>query len=293
MTELLISPSRLMTAADKQEWLIFDVRHDLSDHQAGRRAYEQGHIPGAVFLDHETQLSAPRTGRNGRHPLPDLAEFTALMHRMGVRPDTGVVAYDASGGAFAAHLWWMLRWMGHQHVAVLDGGWQAWLAAGGRVEVGSSAGGDAGQTSSDPALCGRAGPEAVPHMPTVDVNAVMAILERPAFTIIDARSPERYRGEVEPIDPVAGHIPGAVNRPNFLNLQADGRFKPAGQLRKEFVELLGQTEPGRVVHQCGSGITACHNLFAMELAGLKGSALYPGSWSEWCADPSRPVGRAV
>lgn len=294
MTELLLNPTQLMKAMSQESWLIFDVRHDLSDHQAGRRAYEQGHIPGAIFLDHEQQLSAARTGKNGRHPLPALADFKALMHETGLRADSRVAVYDASGGMFAAHLWWMLRWMGHPHVAVLDGGWQAWLAAGGETEVGSSASSngslssDKAQSAQFPALSGS-----VPEMPTVDADAVMANLGQPAFTIIDARSSERYRGEVEPMDPVAGHIPGALNRPSSLNLQADGRFKPADQLRKEFLELLGHRNPRQVVHQCGSGITACHNLFAMELAGLQGSALYPGSWSEWCADPIRPVGKAV
>jgi len=295
VTESLISPSQLMKATAYEPWLIFDVRHDLSDHQAGRRAYEQGHIPGAKFLDHEQQLSAPRTGQNGRHPLPTLADLTALMRGFGLRPESRVVVYDASGGAFAAHLWWMLRWMGHQNVAVLDGGWPAWIAAGGQVEVGSFQGVDSQAASSAKAQSARAPATPValaPHMPMVDADIVLANLDKPAFTIIDARAAERYRGEVEPMDPVAGHIPGALNRPNSLNLQADGRFKSAEQLREEFKELIGHLSPNHVVHQCGSGITACHNLFAMELAGLTGSALYPGSWSEWCADPTRPIERA-
>ncbi|WP_397476309.1 sulfurtransferase [Pusillimonas sp.] len=313
MSDILISPAQLQDALAREPWLIFDVRHDLADHEAGRRAFVQGHIPGAIYLDHEKQLSAPRTGRNGRHPLPRLDDLTALMHALGLRPDSRVVVYDASGGMFAAHVWWMLRWMGHEHVAVLDGGWQAWLDAGGQVEAGktqdgpyasmpdstSSQAGHAafhgtgdktpeGAQSAD-AAGGEPNQRPIESMPTVDANTVKANLNDPVFTIVDARAPERFRGEVEPMDPVAGHIPGALNRPNSQNLQASGRFKPSAQLREEFTALLGGRSPEQVVHQCGSGITACHNLFAMELAGLSGSALYPGSWSEWCSDPARPV----
>lgn len=340
MSDILISPARLHSAMAQEPWLVFDVRHELADHDAGRRAYDEGHIPGALYLDHERQLSARRTGGNGRHPLPALRDFVDLMRSLGLRPATKAAIYDASGGMFAAHLWWMLRWMGHEHAAVLDGGWQAWLEAGGLVEAGAARvgakaararteGGGPGAGSEGGSGAGSenglgAGPEAgsdgaahtrkaassphgslasgaadkdadgepeagAPGMPTVDEQTVLANLKTPVFTVIDARAPERFRGEVEPMDPVAGHIPGALNRPNSLNLQADGRFKPAAQLREEFVALLGGRRPEQIVHQCGSGITASHNLFAMELAGLHGSALYPGSWSEWCSDAQRPV----
>ena len=199
----------------------------------------------------------------------------------GVTPQTLVVAYDASGGMYAAHLWWMLRWLGHDQVAVLDGGWQAWVAAG-------------LPTATEPAPPVQPGAPVAPGAPrvgSVDAKAVLDNIAQPAFTVIDARAANRYRGEVEPMDPVAGHIPGALNRPNGQNLQADGRFKDAAVLREEFTALLDGRDPKAIVHQCGSGITACHNLLSMEIAGLSGSRLYPGSWSEWCSDPSRPVAK--
>lgn len=199
----------------------------------------------------------------------------------GVTPETLVVAYDASGGMYAAHLWWMLRWLGHDRVAVLDGGWQAWQAAGLPTSTEAAA----------PVQAGAPVTPAAPLVGSVDAQAVLDNIARPAFTVIDARAANRYRGEVEPMDPVAGHIPGALNRPNGQNLQADGRFKDAAQLREEFTALLDGRDPGAIVHQCGSGITACHNLLSMEIAGTAGSRLYPGSWSEWCSDPSRPVAK--
>ena len=201
----------------------------------------------------------------------------------GVTPQTLVVAYDASGGMYGAHLWWMLRWLGHDRVAVLDGGWQAWVAAGLPTTTEAAAPVQAGKPVEPGASLAGA----------VDANAVLANIAQPSFTVIDARAANRYRGEVEPMDPVAGHIPGALNRPNGENLQADGRFKSAEQLRAEFASLLDGRDPASIVHQCGSGITACHNLLSMEIAGLAGSRLYPGSWSEWCSDPSRPVAKGA
>lgn len=281
MTMTLISAADLATHLGAADVRVFDVRHDLVNHAAGREAYAAGHIPGARYLDHETELAASRTGRNGRHPLPERGQFGALMAAHGVTPDTLVVAYDASGGMYAAHLWWMLRWLGHDRVAVLDGGWQAWQAAG-------------LPTSTEAAAPVQAGAPVMPAAPRagcVDAQAVLDNIASPAFTVIDARAANRYRGEVEPMDPVAGHIPGALNRPNGQNLQADGRFKDAALLRQEFTALLDGRDPAAIVHQCGSGITACHNLLSMEIAGLAGSRLYPGSWSEWCSDPSRPVAK--
>lgn len=284
MYKLLISADELRAKLPARDWLVFDVRHDLADHQAGRKAYEQGHIPGALFLDHETQLSAPKTGANGRHPLPSRDDFAVLMRLHGLTGQSQVVVYDGGNGMYASHLWWMLRWLGHENVAVLDGGWQAWLDAGGAGETGVRS-----ASVTEAQALQSLEPRAAAAMPTVDAQAVLENLENPSFVVVDARAANRYRGETEPMDPVAGHIPGALNRPSSLNLRDDGRFKAPDALRREFDALLDGRPATQVVHQCGSGITACHNLFSMELAGLKGSALYPGSWSEWCSDPARPV----
>ncbi len=288
MFDLLIDAGTLAGQAATPGWLIFDVRHDLADHEAGRLAYEQGHIPGALYLDHERQLSGPKTGANGRHPLPDRDGFAAFMQTQGLTAQSQVVIYDGGNSMFAAHLWWMLRWVGHSKAAILDGGWPAWLAAGGASQRGAAA---MPAATAAGAAKGHEYP-ACEAMRTVDATAVLANIDAPVFTVLDARAANRYRGEVEPMDPVAGHIPGAVNYPSTLNVQEDGRFKPAADLRRGFDSILQGRPPQNIVHQCGSGITACHNLFAMELAGLTGSALYPGSWSEWCSDPARPVARA-
>jgi len=285
MVDLLIDARALRNALSVAfHPLIIDVRHDLADHAAGRRAYLQGHIPGAVFLDHETDLAAPRTGTNGRHPLPSLADFAALMRLQGLTPARSVVVYDEGGGAFAAHVWWMLRWLGHVQVQVLDGGWAAWIEAGGAVATQADS-----PTITEAQALVHAGWDGAAAMPVVDAQDVLDNLATQAFIVLDARAPQRFRGQTEPMDPVAGHIPGALNRPASVNMTSQGRFKPAMQLRAEFQTLLGTRAPTQVVHQCGSGITACQNLFAMELAGLPGSRLYPGSWSEWCSDPSRPI----
>jgi thiosulfate/3-mercaptopyruvate sulfurtransferase len=279
MKTTLVSVAELSTMLDNPDVRVFDARHDLVNHSAGREAYLKGHVPGAHFLDHEADLVAFKTGRNGRHPLPERETFGALMSAHGVGRNTQVVAYDASGGIYAAHLWWMLRWLGHEAVAVLDGGWQAWL--GGEQPVSTDLPVPVAatpNTSFGPALS-----------QPVDAAAVLANIARPAFTVLDARAANRFRGEVEPMDRVAGHIPGAFNRPNGNNLGDGGHFKSAAELRREFDALLAGRAPSGIVHQCGSGITASHNLLAMEVAGLHGSRLYPGSWSEWSSDPSRPV----
>ncbi|CAM3734380.1 Thiosulfate sulfurtransferase [Bordetella sputigena] len=275
---LLMSASELASRLNDADVRVFDVRHDLGDFSAGRRQFEASHIAGAHFLDNEKELAGEHTGRNGRHPLPDRGALANLLAAHGVGPGTLVVAYDASGGQFAAHLWWLLRWIGHDRAAVLDGGWQAWNAAGLPVESGAP---------PAPAAAAAAAPRAA-LVGAVDAEAVLANLRDPSFTLVDARAAARYRGEVEPIDPEAGRIPGALNRPYTDNLDADGRFKSPARLRQEFQAVLGDRAPSAIVHQCGSGITAAANLFAMELAGLSGSRLYPGSWSEWISDPSRP-----
>lgn len=259
------------------EWRVFDCRHDLKNSEYGRQAYRRGHIPGALFLHLDADLSGTPNGRNGRHPLPDAARFAARMAACGVDAATPVVAYDNEGGIFAARLWWLLRWLGHERAAVLDGGLAAWRRSGRPL--------DDRLPVVPPARFG-----AHPRDIAVDVGEVLANLRSQRLLLVDARSPERFRGENETLDPVGGHIPGAVNRFYADNLDDDGCFfKPAARLRGEFAALLAGRPPAQVVQQCGSGVTACHNLLAMEFAGLPGSRLYPGSWSEWCADPSRPV----
>jgi thiosulfate/3-mercaptopyruvate sulfurtransferase len=272
----LITAEALQALLQRGESVVLlDCGFDLVDVHAGARIYAQGHLPGAHHADVEHDLSSAKNGRNGRHPLPSREAFAATVARWGVRPDTPVVCYDDQGGPYAARAWWMLRWLGHDAVAVLDGGRAAWLAAGGTLE-------------STPPPPSRAGPYPLPAatMPAVMADRLLGLLGR--VTVLDARAGERFRGEVEPLDPVAGHIPGARNRFFKDNLQADGRFRSAAQLRDAFATF---GEPTACVHLCGSGVTACHNLLAMEHAGLTGSALYPGSWSEWCADPVRPIAR--
>ena len=273
----LIDAETLATSLD--DCVIVDCRHDLMDPTAGPRGYAEGHIPRAWFMHQDTDLAGPKNGRNGRHPLPDRESMRRRLEAIGVSDDKQLVVYDAQGGMFAVRLWWLARWLGHRAVAVLDGGLPAWARAGFPVTRAAPQPPAApGKLSERPSLAGA-----------VDAAAVLANLSSRERLLVDARSPERYRGETEPLDPVAGHIPGAINRPFQQNLRPDGRFKPAEVLRQEFEALLGDRAPQQVVHQCGSGVTGCHNLLAMELAGLAGSFLYPGSWSEWCADPARPM----
>jgi thiosulfate/3-mercaptopyruvate sulfurtransferase len=279
---LISAPDLLALVQRGAAPVLLDCRFDLTDPAAGERAYAAGHLAGAHYLHLDRDLSDAKhdaQGRfRGRHPLPPRERFAALAGALRIAPATQVVVYDAHGGMFAARAWWMLRWIGHRAVALLDGGLPAWVAAGGPLEL--------------PAPSRAHGAAAYPlgdTMPTLEADALQQRLG--AVTLIDARAPERYRGEVEPLDTQAGHIPGALNRFFQLNLQADGRFKAADQLRAEFAPLIGNTAPAEVVHQCGSGATACHNILAMEHAGLAGSQLYPGSWSEWSSDPARPVAR--
>lgn len=275
---VLISAAELAAVAGDARLVVVDCRHDLAQPEFGEAAWREAHIPGALYMHLDRDLSAPKTGRNGRHPLPSPQDFAALLGGRGISPAHRVVAYDDAGGMFAARLWWMLRWVGHRDAAVLDGGLSAWKAFGGALDT----------TVRD--LPPTDYPLGAVE-PTLDADAVLACIEGGGRLLVDARAPDRFRGDAEPMDPVAGHIPGALNRPFQENLAADGRFKEPGVLRAEFEALMEGQPPSRIVHQCGSGITACHNLFAMELAGLGGSVLYPGSWSEWCSDPSRPVAR--
>jgi thiosulfate/3-mercaptopyruvate sulfurtransferase len=278
----LISARDLLARRGGGHWpVVLDCSFDLADTTAGESMHLAGHLPGARYAHLDRDLSGPKTARGaidgGRHPLPSREAFAATAAAWGIGPDTPVVAYDAQGGPYAARAWWMLRWLGHQAVAVLDGGLAAWKAAGGPLEQGRAS----AEAASHPYPLGRTA------MPTVPAGELVAHVGR--HLVIDARAPERYRGEVEPLDAQAGHIPGARNRFFKDNLDAAGCFLPAAELRRAF-EAFG-VAPERVVHQCGSGVTACHNLLAMETAGMPGSALYPGSWSEWSADPARPVAR--
>lgn len=272
----LMTATELFDCLHDRDLRLFDCRHDLAEPEAGAQAYADGHIPGAQFLHLDRDLSGPLSGRNGRHPLPDPDRLAKRLGECGVSKSSQVVVYDEFGGVFAARLWWLLRWLGHDRVALLDGGLAAWWAAG----LPSTPASEAIPSSS---FDYRLRPD------TVDVGFVESNLRTREVLLIDARGPDRFRGENETLDPVAGHIPGAVNRHFKLNLNEDGRFKPAGRLREEFRSVLGERDPHTVVHSCGSGVTACHNLLAMEVAGLHGSRLYAGSWSEWCSDPSRPI----
>ena len=264
---------------------VLDCGFDLADPAAGERAYAAGHLPGAQYAHLDRDLSGAKTGQGpastGRHPRPAREALAARAGAWGIAPGVPVVCYDAQGMPYAARAWWLLRWLGHEDVAVLDGGLPAWLAAGGALT-----------REPTPPQAQPPYPARPAAMPTVQASELLAQLADPGRRpVLDARAAERFRGEVEPLDPAAGHIPGALNRFFKLNLQPDGRFKPAGVLRAEFEAL--HAAPAQLVHQCGSGVTACHNLLAMEHAGLAGSALYPGSWSEWCADPARPVARGA
>ena len=262
---------------DLSGWRLFDCRHDLAKPALGEQQYREGHIPGALFAHLDRDLSGPKTGANGRHPLPERGAFIAWLGRQGLQPSDTVVCYDGGNGAMAARLWWMLRWAGHESAAVLDGGLAKWLAEKRPVSR------EVPQFPSRSYSVRPAGAVAL------DVKAVEKNVDR--LLLLDARAPVRFRGEQEPIDPVAGHIPGAANRYNAENLSAQGTFKSAAELRKEFEALLAGRAPSEVVHYCGSGVAACHNLLAMEIAGLPGGKLYAGSWSEWSADPKRRIAR--
>jgi len=278
MYTTLISTADLAERLDAPGLVLIDVRHELSQPDWGEAQYRAGHLPGAIFLHLDRDLSAPKTGTNGRHPLLAPEEYAKVFGRAGIDDTTEVIAYDQNQGTYAARLWWMLRWLGHDAVAVLDGGFDKWRR-------------EAHPVSTE-----------VPRLPvrkfiprprriTVDAAGVQANLDTKALLVVDARGAERFRGDVEPLDPVAGHIPGAVNRPFTKNLSTDGTFKAPAALRTEYLAMLQGRSADTIVHQCGSGVTACHNLLAMEIAGLRGARLYPGSWSEWCADPARPVAR--
>ena len=279
MTTTLITAEELARHLDDPDWVVIDCRFDLANPQAGREGYLIGHIKGAVYADLERQLSGDKVAVDGtfrgRHPLPGREFLAEVMRELGVSEHTQVVAYDAHGGMYAARLWWLLRWIGHSKVAVLDGGMAAWQALGLPMDA-KVPEPHHGNLQQKPSL-----------VRTATAAEVLENIGTRERTVIDARAPDRYRGENETIDPVGGHIPGAKNRFFKDNLHADGRFKDAAALRSEFAPLV--EDPKQIIMQCGSGVTACHNLLAMEVAGLHGAALYPGSWSEWSSDPTRPI----
>jgi thiosulfate/3-mercaptopyruvate sulfurtransferase len=254
--------------------LLCDCRFDLTDPTAGKKSYEESHIPGAIYVDLDQDLSGEKTGKNGRHPLPTPEAWASTKRRLGMSPNTLVVAYDKQGSVYASRLWWMLKATGHANVQVLDGGLDAWN-------------GPMGTVPRQPIPSTQA-IEPRPYVGLVLVDEVMNNLQTKKHTVIDARANDRFHGQNETLDPVGGHIPGAMNR-FFKDNLSGSAFKSAEQLFQHFVEILGPIKPADIIHQCGSGVTACHNLLAMELAGLKGSRLYAGSWSEWCSDPQRPV----
>ena len=270
-------PTTLVSTAElgaNPQWRIFDCRHDLANPALGEQQYREAHIPGALFAHLDRDLSAPKTGRNGRHPLPDPDDFVEWLGRSGLAPADQVVCYDAGNGAMAARLWWMLRWIGHDQVAVLDGGIAKWRNEGRPV------------TTELPRFAPLDYPLKLRAELAVDVGTVERSLDK--SLLLDARAPARYRGEQEPIDPVAGRIKGAQNRFNMENVSADGTFKPSSRLKEDFQSVLKGRSPAEVIHYCGSGVAACHNLLAMEIAGLAGGKLYAGSWSEWSSDAKRP-----
>ncbi len=283
----LIDAGSLQALLGTPQLALIDCRFDLMQPAAGRQAFLEAHIPGARYADLNRDLSARVRAHTGRHPLPTPEAFAAALSRLGIGNDSKVIAYDDANGSFAARLWWMLRWVGHDAVAVLDGGFQAWLQRGGSVQSGEPApaavdGGRFTPRSAGAALITTAALERTLFAPAP---------RTPKPLLVDARAPQRFAGLVEPIDSVAGHIPGAVNHPFAANLAADNRFLPAAQLKLQWLHRLGGTAPENLIVMCGSGVTACHNLLSLEVAGLFGAKLYAGSWSEWIRDPRRPVAR--
>jgi thiosulfate/3-mercaptopyruvate sulfurtransferase len=275
----LISTDVLTTHLSDPAFVAVDCRYKLDDETWGQREYAGRHIPGAVYAHLGHDLAGPKTGTNGRHPLPDPRTFAQTLGRLGITSGVQVVAYDQDNGMYASRLWWMLRWLGHDAVAVLDGGFAKWTQEGRQTA--------SGEEHREP----RQFTAATRADMVVDVNRVSSSLTTGESTLVDARAPERYRGESEPIDKKPGHIPGAANHFFQWNLDERGIFRTPDDLRERMQRSIGDVPPDRLVSYCGSGVTACHNLLALEHAGLTGARLYPGSWSEWSADPARPVER--
>ena len=274
----LVNAATLAAHLEDPNWRVIDCRFELGQSDAGRAAYERGHLRGAHYAHLDTDLSGARTPWTGRHPLPDPAALVSTLRTWGIDPGTQVVAYDDSGGIYAARLWWLLRCLGHEAVAVLDGGLNAWRATRLPIEDTSTPRAASGRFTGTAAANGE-----------VDADQVAALLQQRACLLLDARAPERFEGRVEPLDPRAGHIPGATHHHYARNLGIDGCFLPAAALRARFLELLADRTPDALISMCGSGVTACHTLLALEIAALPGARLYAGSWSEWCRDAARPV----
>lgn len=283
MPTTLVSTAQLADQLANPDWVVFDCRFTLTDPGAGRTAYHANHIVGARYADLNEDLSGPVTAQSGRHPLPDPGLLCTKLEAWGVGRQTQVVVYDDSYGSMAVRLWWLLRWLGHENVALLDGGLPKWMRE------------KRAMSTELPHLRVQSFPCAVNTGVSVDAAAVDRYRLSTEHRLIDARPEQRFTGEREPLDAVAGHIPGAVNWEFEENLDMDGTFLPAEELRENYSRLMEGVTPKNVIHTCGSGVTACHNLLAMEIAGLTGSRLYPGSWSEWITDPTRPVatGNAV
>ncbi|HVO88036.1 MAG TPA: sulfurtransferase [Casimicrobiaceae bacterium] len=278
MYSTLISTDELAARLEDPSVVIVDARYDLRKPDAGEVVYAEGHIPGARFVHLDRDLSAPKTGRNGRHPLPAPEAAADVFGRLGIDASKQVVVYDGGDGVFASRVWWMLRWLDHHAAAVLDGGYAKWTREG-------------RPTTTESPNVKAARFEVGRVAPTVSATGVAASIPRHTLVLMDARAAERFRGDVETIDPVAGHIPGAINRPSSRNLGADGSFRNPRDLREQFEGMLHGRSVDDVVHYCGSGVSACHNILAMAIAGYPLTRLYPGSWSEWSADGSRPVAK--
>jgi len=275
----LISTADLAPHLADPQWVVVDCRFDLANPGWGEEQYRAAHLPGAIYAHLDRDLSGPKTGKNGRHPLPDMEQFKTRLGQWGIGPEAQVVAYDQNSGMWASRLWWMLKYLGHEAVAVLDGGIAKWLQEGRPVK--------GGWETRVPAQFVGSPREAL----RVEAEAVGRLRADPAYRLIDSRAPERYRGDVEPLDPVAGHIPGAVNLYNLSNVNPDGTFRAPEALRAKFRAMLGDVPASNAITYCGSGVAAAHNILAMEVAGLPGARVYAGSWSEWCSDPARPVAK--
>jgi thiosulfate/3-mercaptopyruvate sulfurtransferase len=275
----LINAADLATHLDDPSWVVVDCRFTLTDPAAGHAAYARSHVPGARYANLDEDLARHPGPSDGRHPLPAAADFAARLGAWGVGNDSTVVAYDEATGAMAARLWWLLGWLGHERRLVLDGGFAAWNAAGLPIE-----------TRKPAWRPTRFVPRGVADDAVVEA-AELPALQAAGSLLVDARAAPRYRGEQEPIDPIAGHVPGAVNRPASVNVEADGRFRSPDELRRELVDLLGGRPAGELIAMCGSGVAACQLLLALDVAGLEAGKLYAGSWSEWIRDPARPIAK--